>query len=189
MFVAARSSAARTSWSRLASAVSHRARGTSTLDGLALAWAIAETLSDVGCRTLFATHYHELTSLAEERANVTNLHVTAREWRDEIVFGYRVLPGRTDRSYGIHVARIAGAPSATIARANELLETLSVQHGQSPTGPEPAAERGGSQMSLFTEYVDHPVISTLRDLDLNTLTPMDAFDTLRRLQADAGGDA
>ncbi len=165
-------------------------RGTSTLDGLALAWAIAETLADVGARTLFATHYHELTTLADERPEVTNLHVTAREWRDEIVFVYRVLPGRTDRSYGIHVARIAGAPSATIDRANELLETLSVQHGQSPTGSASARtpDRGSAQMSLFTEYVDHPVVTSLRDLDLERMSPLEAFDALRRLRDEAQGD-
>jgi DNA mismatch repair ATPase MutS len=82
-------------------------RGTSTLDGLSLAWAIAETLADRGCRTLFATHYHEITSLADRLPAVTNLHVAVREWEDRVIFLHRILPGRTDRSYGIHVARLA----------------------------------------------------------------------------------
>ena len=106
-------------------------RGTSTLDGLSLAWAIAETLAEARPRTLFATHYHELTSLADRLPNVANLHVAVREWgspgQEQIIFLYRILPGRTDRSYGIHVAKIAGLPPATIQRASQLLETLAVQ--------------------------------------------------------------
>ena len=105
-------------------------RGTSTLDGLSLAWAIAESLSSVGCRTLFATHYHELTTLADRDSNITNLHVTVREWNDDIVFLYRIAEGRTDRSYGIHVAKIAGVPKQVVDRANEVLNTLTVHNAQ-----------------------------------------------------------
>jgi DNA mismatch repair protein MutS len=162
-------------------------RGTSTLDGLSLAWAIAEHLAGRGCRTLFATHYHEITSLADTLAGVTNLHVTVREWKDQIVFLYRIAPGRTDRSYGIHVAKIAGVPSQVIARANQLLAALEVNHRDaskvvSDTALAPVPP--GAQMGLFTEYLPHPVVESLRAADLNRLSPIEAFDLLRQLQRD-----
>lgn len=163
-------------------------RGTSTLDGLSLAWAIAESLASVKCRTLFATHYHELTGLADRLPNVTNLHVAVREWgapgNEQIIFLYRILPGRTDRSYGIHVAKIAGLPKGTIKRASELLETLAVQTEapQLPKDMQPRTPAAGAQLSLFTEYLDHPAIEALRTIDLNDMTPMQAFDTLRQLR-------
>ncbi|MHC5022713.1 MAG: DNA mismatch repair protein MutS [Planctomycetota bacterium] len=164
-------------------------RGTSTLDGLSLAWAITESLADVGCRTLFATHYHELTDLADRRAGVTNLHVAVREWGDEIIFVYRILPGRTDRSYGIHVARIAGLPSATVRRATELLEKLAVHtEGSVPAVPA-SAPAPAAQLSLFTEFVDHPILAQVRALDLNRLTPLQAFDELRRWQGQLDPDS
>ena len=152
-------------------------RGTSTLDGLALAWAITETLAARRCRTLFATHYHELTSLALEHDNIRNLHVSVREWGEQIIFLYRILPGRTNRSYGIHVARLAGVPAATVERASELLETLAVHTGESA----PPASRP-RQMSLFTEYLEHPAVEELRSLDLASLSPLEAFDILRGIQ-------
>jgi len=108
-------------------------RGTSTLDGLSLAWAVAETLAGTpptpAPRTLFATHYHELTGLAELLpGRVANLHVAVREWQDQIIFLHRILPGRADKSYGIHVAKLAGLPARTIARARQVLESLEVDH-------------------------------------------------------------
>jgi DNA mismatch repair protein MutS len=161
-------------------------RGTSTLDGLALAWAIAETIADVRCRTLFATHYHELTALADRIEHVTNLHVAVREWGDEIIFLYRILPGRTDRSYGIHVAKIAGLPGPSIDRARQVLESLAV-HTEAPDMPArndgPTSPPPGAQLGLFTEYLPHPVVDALRSLELDTLSPMQAFDTLRELRA------
>ncbi len=156
-------------------------RGTSTLDGLSLAWAIAEALAGRGCRTLFATHYHELTALAGRVPGVTNLHVSVREWGDEIVFLYRIVPGRSDRSYGIHVARIAGLPRETVERATRLLETLAVQTEPGPAARPPSAAAAG-QLSLFTEYMEHPALETLRGLDLESMTPLAAFDALRRLR-------
>jgi DNA mismatch repair protein MutS len=166
-------------------------RGTSTLDGLSLAWAIAETLASSHCRTLFATHYHELTTLADHLENVTNLHVAVREWGDEIIFLYRILPGRTDRSYGIHVAKIAGLPPRAIKRAQELLDTLAVQtdkttHAATPPSDAPR-KAADSQLSLFTEYIHHPAIDELKQLDLNALTPLEAFDVLRKLKARVDG--
>ncbi|MFP4144946.1 MAG: DNA mismatch repair protein MutS [Phycisphaeraceae bacterium] len=166
-------------------------RGTSTLDGLSLAWAIAEHLAAKGPRTLFATHYHELTTLAEQYDSVTNLNVTVREWQDQIVFLHRIVPGATDRSYGIHVAKIAGLPRSIVNRANQLLGQLAVSHKDQPPAPGPASQAPPEreQMSLFTEYVDHPALDELRQIDLTRLSPMDAFDLLRNLRARLDGDA
>jgi len=103
-------------------------RGTSTLDGLSLAWAISEHIaSEVRCRTLFATHYHELTDLAQRFVGVKNLNVAVREWEDQVIFLHRIVDGGTDRSYGIHVARLAGVPPQVLKRARQLLGELSVQ--------------------------------------------------------------
>jgi DNA mismatch repair protein MutS len=173
-------------------------RGTSTLDGLSLAWAIAETLAGkTSPRTLFATHYHELTDLEELLpGRVINLHVSVREWGEEIVFLHRILPGRTDRSYGVHVAKLAGLPAATVARAKEILETLAVQH-HGPSSPAPPGEvlrakqategaqraGGNGQLPLFTEYIPHPAVDHLREIKLDAITPMQAFDALRRLKS------
>ncbi|MHC4208548.1 MAG: DNA mismatch repair protein MutS [Planctomycetota bacterium] len=156
-------------------------RGTSTLDGLSLAWAITEALAERSCRTLFATHYHELTALADSLDRVANLHVSVREWGEQIIFLYRILPGRTDRSYGIHVARIAGLPAETVDRASSILETLAVQ----TEGPGPARPPAPGQLSLFTEYLRHPVVDELRRTELSGLTPLEAFDILRRLREQA----
>ena len=165
-------------------------RGTSTLDGLSLAWAIAETLASSRSRTLFATHYHELTSLSDRLPNVTNLHVAVREWSDpstgteQIIFLYRILPGRTDRSYGIHVAKIAGLPPETVRRAQQLLDTLAVQteSSQLPEEMKPKTPAKGAQLSLFKEYLDHPAIEELKKIDVNQMSPMQAFDALRKLK-------
>ncbi len=159
-------------------------RGTSTLDGLSLAWAIAEYLASRGCRTLFATHYHELTSLDEQFDNVTNLHVTVREWKDEIVFLYRIVPGAADQSYGIHVAKIAGIPDGVTDRADELLAQLAISH-KTPTASshtKPSVKKEDNQLSLFTQYLDHPVIDKLRCLELEQISPLEAFDTLVKLR-------
>ncbi len=159
-------------------------RGTSTLDGLSLAWAIAEHLAQRACRTLFATHYHELTSLADRFENVANLNVTVREWNDQIVFLHRIVPGATDRSYGIHVAKIAGLPDVVVRRADELLGQLSVSQTAHVPATTNRASRSDPQLPLFTEYIDHPVIDRIRQADLDALTPMDAFDLLRRLRSE-----
>jgi len=178
-------------------------RGTSTLDGLSLAWAIAEHLACVGgChgtdqlgpRTLFATHYHELTDLADLHAGrIANLHVSVREWGDSIVFLHRILPGRTNSSYGIHVAKLAGMPDSVSGRAGELLESLSVARGNETTARQ-ASERLASaapndQLSLFTEFVPHPAIERLRELKLESMSPMDAFDALRELRTEIDNGA
>ncbi len=159
-------------------------RGTSTLDGLSLAWAITETLADRGCRTLFATHYHEITRLADDRPDITNLHVSVREWKDEIVFLHRIEPGRTDRSYGLHVAQLAGVPRATVERARAILASLE-SHQSTPARPDSAQQ--GDQLSLFTQYLPHPALDRLRGIDLDHLTPMQAFDLLRELKRESLG--
>ena len=162
-------------------------RGTSTLDGLSLAWAIAEQLARARARTLFATHYHELTAIADQDPAVCNLHVAVREWADEIIFLYRIVPGRTDRSYGIHVAKIAGLPTSVVQRALGLLDTLEVHTERTngklrAAGAAGAPTRGDAQLHLFTEFVASPVLEELRKLDLDGLTPLQAFDALRRLR-------
>ncbi len=170
-------------------------RGTSTLDGLSLAWAITEHLAAAGARTLFATHYHELTDLSTRIAGVRNLHVSVREWKGDVVFLHRILPGSTDRSYGIHVAQIAGIPKSVVARAKDVLSTLEVNSSPKSTrgtrgrGNSSAAAPGAQPvdaMPLFASHADsappHPAIEKLRLLDLNTLTPLQAFDMLRQLK-------
>jgi DNA mismatch repair protein MutS len=166
-------------------------RGTSTLDGLSLAWAIAETVAEAGPRTLFATHYHELTDLEERLpGRVINLHVAVREFNDDIVFLHRILPGRTDQSYGIHVAKLAGLPTKTIARAREVLDSLAVHH-HGPGEEKAKGERrktkvapsSNGQLGLFTEYVAHPVVSELKEIKIDSLSPLQAFDALRQLKA------
>ncbi|MEO1236810.1 MAG: DNA mismatch repair protein MutS [Planctomycetota bacterium] len=158
-------------------------RGTSTLDGLSLAWAVAEHLAGVGCRCLFATHYHELTGLGAEGGShaggVTNLNVSVREWNDEIVFLHRIVSGATDRSYGIQVARLAGLPEPVVARARQLLADLAVSHGTAP--PPSAPGSVSAELPLFAQPATHPVVETLRETDLTRLSPMDAFDLIRRL--------
>lgn len=163
-------------------------RGTSTLDGLSLAWAITEHLAEMGCRTLFATHYHELTDLESRlEGRVRNLHVQVKEWpgkdgHTEIVFLHRIMEGRADRSYGVHVARLAGLPRSVTQRATEVLESLSVQHAGAAQTPEiPRRAPAGGQMHLYTQYMPHPVVEEIKGLKLDGLTPLAAFDVLRQL--------
>ena len=172
-------------------------RGTSTLDGLSLAWAICESLASSTPRTLFATHYHEITELedrleTESGKPVKNLHVAVREWttedgHQEIAFLHSIRPGRADQSYGIHVAQLAGIPKGVTQRAREILDTLSVEHaGRVNTDrvETPAhTPKAGDQLGLFTEFVQHPVVDTLREIKLDSMSPMDAFDALRKLQS------
>ena len=166
-------------------------RGTSTLDGLSLAWAIVERLAGRnGPRTLFATHYHELTDLESQLAgHVKNLHVAVHEWRGndgqpEIVFLHRIEPGRSEQSFGIHVARLAGVPKTVTDRAQEVLGSLAVHHGPPIKPTQPGPDRD-TQMSLFTEFVPHPAIDRLSEIKIDELSPIQAFDELRRLAASA----
>ncbi|MDA1008218.1 MAG: DNA mismatch repair protein MutS [Planctomycetota bacterium] len=165
-------------------------RGTSTQDGLSLAWAITERLVEIGCRTLFATHYHELTELADSLPGVTNLHVAVREWNERIIFLHQIRPGRTDRSYGIHVAELAGIPAPTVERARRVLETIAAPENAASidlitrrSPPTPAREP-----TLFDPpVVEHPAIEALRLLDLDRMTPLAAFDALRAIREKLSG--
>jgi DNA mismatch repair protein MutS len=159
-------------------------RGTSTFDGLAIAWAVTEELHERGrgAKVLFATHYHELTALAERLPRVHNFHVAVREWNDEIIFLHKVRPGGTDRSYGIQVARLAGLPAAVIARAKAILEELERERRdlQAATAPAPPAE-GPAQLGLFPPAHD-PLLRELAALDLGATTPLQALNLLAEWQ-------
>jgi DNA mismatch repair protein MutS len=152
-------------------------RGTSTFDGLAIAWAVVEDLHDraPGAKVLFATHFHELTQLAGRLAGVRNFHVAVREWNDEIVFLHKVRPGGTDRSYGIQVARLAGLPLPVIARAKALLARFEEQ-GQATADVSDAV-----QLGLFAPAAD-PLAAELAALDLAHLTPIEALNLLVKWQ-------
>jgi len=158
-------------------------RGTSTYDGVAIAWAVAEHLHEhVGCKTIFATHYHELTELADRFARVVNYKVAVLESGDDVIFLHRLQPGGTDRSYGIHVGRLAGLPPAVVTRAMEILRALERGHRVAA----PADPR--DQFALFPAAATHPVLTELRSLDVDGLTPRDALAALVRLQARARED-
>ncbi|HEX6212587.1 MAG TPA: DNA mismatch repair protein MutS, partial [Methylomirabilota bacterium] len=152
-------------------------RGTSTFDGLAIAWAVVEELHDHRARpkVLFATHFHELTQLAGRLGGVRNFHVAVREWNDEIVFLHKVQAGGTDRSYGIQVARLAGLPTGVIARAKALLARFEDQ-GQATTDAGDAV-----QLGLFTAPRE-PIAEELARLDLAHLTPIEALNLLAKWQ-------
>ncbi|HBH04437.1 MAG: DNA mismatch repair protein MutS [Candidatus Rokubacteria bacterium RBG_16_73_20] len=159
-------------------------RGTSTFDGLAIAWAVVERLHDAapGAKVLFATHFHELTRLAGRFPAVRNFHVAVREWNDEIIFLHKVQPGGTDRSYGIQVARLAGLPAPMIARAKALLAELE-EAGQLRTDV-----RDAEQLGLFTPpVVPDPVLAELLALDLAHVTPIEALNLLAKWQQRAAG--
>ncbi|MBI3031189.1 MAG: DNA mismatch repair protein MutS [Candidatus Rokubacteria bacterium] len=163
-------------------------RGTSTFDGLAIAWAVTEELHERGrgAKVLFATHYHELIQLAERFPRVRNFHVAVREWNDEIVFLHKVRPGGTDRSYGIQVARLAGLPAAVIERAKGLLGELEAARPlptpSASEAPPAAAPEPGAQLALFPA-APHPLLRELAALDLAGLTPLQALNLLARWQA------
>jgi DNA mismatch repair protein MutS len=156
-------------------------RGTSTYDGVAIAWAVTEHLHDVvGCRTMFATHYHELMQLPEQLAHARNLNVGVRESGDTVIFLHRLEAGGTDRSYGIHVGQLAGLPAGVVDRARQILGTLEAEHRMVPGAPPPPADPG--QLALFGEAREHPVMEELRGLDLDRLTPLDALNRLADLK-------
>jgi DNA mismatch repair protein MutS len=159
-------------------------RGTSTYDGVAIAWAVTEHLHDrVGCKTMFATHYHELMQLPERLQHARNFNVAVREQGDRVIFLHRLEPGGTDRSYGIHVAQLAGLPRAVIARAGEILLTLECEHRVVPGEP---PRLDPSQLPLFAEASPHPMMEELRTLDVNGMTPLEALNRLAELKRRAG---
>jgi len=162
-------------------------RGTSTYDGMSLAWAVVEHLHDVvGCRTLFATHYHELTELAESLGGLRNYNVAVREWQDQVVFLHKILPGAADKSYGIHVARLAGVPGPVVERAKQLLAQLENEH-LGPEGQSKLSRRGKKlktadlQLTLFAAD-EHPLVTAVRQLRLDETTPLAALQWLEDWQ-------
>jgi DNA mismatch repair protein MutS len=162
-------------------------RGTSTFDGLAIAWAVAEYLDEaVGCRALFATHYHELTHLAEQSQHVGSYSVSAREQKDDVVFLHRLVPGASSRSYGVAVAKLAGLPEVVLARARALLAIL--EQGDA-RGGDPRVRAGTTpQLPLFGERsaesrAQAELVELLRALDLDRLTGLEALSLLQRLKS------
>jgi DNA mismatch repair protein MutS len=158
-------------------------RGTSTYDGLAIAWAVVEAMHDqVRCRTLFATHYHELTRLAGRLDSLSLHHVRAREWKGDLVLLHEVADGAADRSYGIAVAKLAGLPPTVVARAKSVLAKL--EAGRDATG---GIAAGLDDLPLFAaaaepEHGAHPLVSALDAIDPDRLSPREALDELYRLK-------
>jgi DNA mismatch repair protein MutS len=170
-------------------------RGTSTFDGLSIAWAVAEYLATntrARPKTLFATHYHELTDLADAYAGVVNAHVSAREWKDEIIFLRKIVSGRSDRSYGIQVARLAGLPPTVVARAREIL--IGLERDELSRGGRPALSvlpdsGASSQLGLFAAPLDSEamrrgsaIVDRLTTIDIDDTTPRQALELLAELK-------
>ncbi|MCR5164984.1 MAG: DNA mismatch repair protein MutS [Thermoguttaceae bacterium] len=197
-------------------------RGTSTYDGISLAWAIIEFLHEkINCRTLFATHYHELTDLSETFPRIRNLNVAVREWNDEVVFLHKIIEGATDKSYGIHVARLAGVPNEVLDRATQILSQMEARQDElrnletaekAPQAEEPEEKpevkpeeakpeekpvpklikpgkirptvqtRVADIQYLMFDPQEPPVVDELRKIDVNHLTPMQAFELVVKLK-------
>ncbi len=159
-------------------------RGTSTFDGLALAWSIAEDLHDrIGCRALFATHYHQMVSLGDDKRGVVNQRVAVKEWGDEIVFLHRIEEGATDRSYGLHVGRLAGLPKAVLERAREVLERLEdegedIHRALAPTKTARSGKAAPTRQLELFQPPRHEILDKLAALDVDGLTPRDALRLL-----------
>jgi DNA mismatch repair protein MutS len=162
-------------------------RGTATFDGLSIAWAVAEFLAtnaNVRPKTLFATHYHELTDLADATPGVVNFHVAAREWKDDIIFLRKIVAGRSDRSYGIQVARLAGLPAAVIERAREILAGL--ERDELTRGGRPSISgtpgEPQQQLGLFHIPASDPLRGKIAAIDIDRMTPIEALTRLAELK-------
>jgi len=157
-------------------------RGTATFDGLAIAWATAEHLHNVNrCRAVFATHYHELTTLPERLEAAANAHLRAKEWRGDLVFLHEVAPGPADRSYGIQVGRLAGLPKTVVERARQVLARLEAGRGK-------AAELDGELPLLAAAKppeADSRLEQLIAEIDPDALSPKAALEVLYRLKAQA----
>lgn len=167
-------------------------RGTSTFDGISIAWAVAEYLHNnaaIRARTLFATHYHELTELEMNLPGVKNYNVAVKEWNDEIIFLRTIVPGGTDKSYGIHVARLAGLPKKVIERAKDILNTLEEGCIREDRLPAPegtaGAGAGARQLTLFEMRLD-PVIEEIKNMNIERMSPIEALYRLKILQEKCG---
>jgi DNA mismatch repair protein MutS len=170
-------------------------RGTATFDGLSIAWAVAEYLATnarARPKTLFATHSHELTDLADALPGVVNAHVSAREWKDDIIFLRKIVSGRSDRSYGIQVARLAGLPVPVVARAQEILSGLErdeLSRGGRPTLSGVPGDPGTRQLGLFAAPADSPasprdnqLAERLKSIDVDETTPRQALEILAEMK-------
>ena len=171
-------------------------RGTSTFDGLSIAWAVVEHISNpkiLGAKTLFATHYHELTELEGKLNNVNNYCIAVKERGDDIVFLRKIVPGGADKSYGIQVAKLAGLPESVLNRAKVIVEELSandISDIAKNISPEISSKKKKTvldevdlaQMSLFDTVKDDDIINELKELDINNLTPHEAMNKLYDLQ-------
>jgi DNA mismatch repair protein MutS len=156
-------------------------RGTSTYDGLSIAWALVEHLhEEVGAKSVFATHYHELTVLAERLPGVFNLNVAVKEWGEKVIFLHKIVPGGCDHSYGIHVAELAGVPDRVIRRAREILGNLE-EDRPLPEGEGAGPLPGIPQTDLFSGRPD-PLLNELRNIDLDHLTPLEAINLLAKMK-------
>jgi DNA mismatch repair protein MutS len=157
-------------------------RGTSTYDGLSLAWALAEHFQKIKVRCLFATHFHELIALAQESNGVKNYNVAVKEWKDEIIFLHKIVPGSTDDSYGIYVAKLAGIPEKIIARAKHILTSLEVKNNlkENLKGNTSTEE----QLNLFSSssVLSDDIKAVLKEIDVNKLTPLEALNKLQSLK-------
>jgi len=164
-------------------------RGTSTFDGLSIAWAVAEYIHDLhqtGVRSLFATHYHQLTDLAATKSGAKNYNIAVKEWGDKIIFLRRIMEGGTSRSYGIEVARIAGVPQEVIRRAKEILHNLEKGEFDEIGMPRIARAAAGAkitnaQLNLFVEKEDE-IVAELKNIDITSMSPLDALNKLNELK-------
>ena len=159
-------------------------RGTSTFDGMALAWAVAERIVQMKTRSLFATHFHQLTDMASQYHGVKNVHTLAKESGDTIVFLHKVVDGGTDKSYGIHVAALAGVPDEVVKRANQILQRIEKENSIT-VGDSTMDYKATEQTSLEALVVEDPIVEELRILDLDRTTPVDALVKLKEMQDEA----
>lgn len=173
-------------------------RGTSTFDGLSIAWAVIEHIADtrkLGAKTLFATHYHELTELEGKLPGVSNYCIAVKEKGDDIVFLRKIIKGGADKSYGVQVARLAGVPEPVLERAAELAAQLSdaditasvrelTSAGRKKDRPKRYDQMEMQQMSLFDTMDNDKIIGEIRDLDISNMTPLDALNMLNHLQSE-----
>ncbi len=159
-------------------------RGTSTFDGMALAWAVAERIVQMKTRSLFATHFHQLTDMASQYHGVKNVHTLAKESGDTIVFLHKVVDGGTDKSYGIHVAALAGVPDEVVKRANQILQRIEKENIVT-VGETTPDFKSTEQTSLESLVIEDPLVESLRLMDLDRTTPVDALIKLKEMQEEA----
>jgi DNA mismatch repair protein MutS len=159
-------------------------RGTATFDGLSIAWAVVESLCQVNqSRALFATHYHELTQLTNTLPMMACATMRIKEWNGDVIFLHEVITGCADKSYGIHVAALAGLPAMAVARARQVLQTLEAEGKNTPPIPEPLPE---ATLFVASKAAPSPLEEAVRDLVLDDLSPRQALDELYRLKGMAG---